>query len=340
MIGRRRWRHLRAGGLLALVCATVGCQLRTPRAWETAGPQADALEQLWWLFFGVTLVVYVLVLGTLGIAMLRRREPEIGPAARTSTRVATIIAIAAAVTVVCLLVLLTASTMAGGRVVAFHGDGAVTVAVQGKQWWWDVEYDHPTPSQRVRTANEIHIPVGRPVRLKLSSSDVIHSFWVPQLHGKKDLIPGYSTEFWLQADRPGTFEGQCAEFCGHQHAKMRLRVVAHQPEDFSRWLAAQRALPPMPRGGEAQRGAAVFRERGCAMCHTVRGTPAGSRVGPDLTHFASRSSLAAASYPNRRGYLAGWISDPHGLKPGVRMPATLMPAADLHALVAYLEGLQ
>lgn len=336
--GTRVW--VRHAGWLVLPFGAGGCQLRTPRAWDTAGPQADALEQLWWLFFGVTFIVYVLVLGTLGVAMLRRHDPEIGRAARTSTQVAAVIAVAAALTLVCLLVLLTASTMAGGRVTAFRGADAVTIAVQGKQWWWDVEYDHPVPSQRVRTANEIHIPVGRPVRLTLSSRDVIHSFWVPQLHGKKDLIPGYATEFWLQADRAGTFDGQCAEFCGHQHAKMRLRVVAHERDGFDRWLAGQRRLPPAPVGAEADRGAVVFQQRGCGLCHTVRGTPAGSRVGPDLTHVASRTSIAAASYPNRRGYLAGWISDPHALKPGVRMPATLLPPADLHALVAYLEGLR
>ncbi len=322
------------------VAASAGCAWRTPRAWDAAGPQADALEQLWWLFFGVTCAVYVLVLGTLGIAMLRRREPELGAAARTSTQVATVIAVAAALTLMTLLALLTASTLAGGRVAAFRGPDPITIAVRGHQWWWDVEYDHSVPSQRVRTANEIHVPVGRPIRLVLTSRDVIHSFWVPQLHGKKDLIPGYATEFWLQADRAGVFEGQCGEFCGHQHAKMTLAVIAHAPADFERWLASQRQSPAAPVDSEAARGQVVFQAKGCALCHAVRGTPAGGREGPDLSHLASRAHIAGASYPNRRGFLAGWISDPQGMKPGVRMPPTLMAAEDLHALVAYLEGLR
>ncbi len=331
------WRQ-RLGWLLA--ASSAGCALRTPRAWDTAGPQADALEQLWWLFFGVTCVVYVLVLLTLGVAMLRRREPEVGPAAGTSTRVAAVVAVAAAVTLMTLIGLLVASTMAGGRVVAFTAADPITIAVRGHQWWWDVEYDDPVPSQRVRTANEIHIPVGRAIRLKLTSTDVMHSFWVPQLHGKKDLIPGYATEFWLQADRAGVFEGQCAEFCGHQHARMALTVVAHPQAEFDAWVAAQRTAGSLPAEGEALRGQAVFQEKGCALCHAVRGTAAGGRLGPDLTHLASRERIAGATYPNRRGFLAAWISDPQHMKPGARMPPTLMTSDDMHALVAYLEGLR
>src|SRR5581483_5301132 len=162
--------------------------------------------------------------------------------------------------------------------------------------------------------------------IRLSSSDVIHSLWVPSLAGKKDLIPGHRTSLWLQADTPGVYRGQCAEFCGVQHAKMALLVIAEPPERYRTWLA--------------RRGLAVFLGSSCVLCHAIAGTPAASRMGPDLTHLASRRTLAAGSLPNRRGALAGWIADPQRIKPGSRMPPNPLGPGDLRALLAYLEGLR
>jgi cytochrome c oxidase subunit 2 len=196
------------------------------------------------------------------------------------------------------------------------------------------------PSLRVTTANEIHIPVGRPVRFNLFSNDVIHSLWIPNLQGKIDLVPGRLNELWLRADRPGVFRGQCAEFCGLQHAKMALVVVAESSDDFERWLAGNRAPAPAPVTPEQQRGKDVVERGPCAMCHNITGTLAGGRSAPDLTHVASRSTIGAGSVPNTRGYLAGWIADPQHIKPGNRMPSPGLRDEELQAVLAYLETLK
>ncbi len=174
----------------------------------------------------------------------------------------------------------------------------------------------------------------------LSSADVIHSFWPPSLSGKRDMIPGDEATAWFQADTPGVYRGQCAEFCGHQHAKMGFLVIAHPPAEFEAWLARQRDSSATPVDSTAARGQEVFLATQCVMCHTIRPTPAGSRVGPDLTHLASRRTLAAGTLPNDRSSLARWITDPQGVKPGSRMPATRLSQADLDALVTYLETLE
>ena len=190
------------------------------------------------------------------------------------------------------------------------------------------------------TANELHIPVGRPVVVKLQSPDVIHSLWVPNLAGKKDLIPGRTTALRLRADQPGIYRGQCAEFCGFQHAKMALLVIAEHPEEYERWAQSQRESARMPESDLAKRGQRVFLTAPCVMCHAIQGTPANGKTGPDLTHVASRRTLAAATVPNTRGYLAGWIVDPQHIKPGTNMPAITLAPDDLQALLAYLESLR
>jgi cytochrome c oxidase subunit II len=211
-----------------------------------------------------------------------------------------------------------------------------TVRVVGHKWWWEVRY----PQQGIVTANEIHIPVGQPVRLELTSADVIHSFWVPRLNGKRDLIPGLETEFWIHADEPGVYRGQCGEYCGTQHANMAFEVIALAPAEFAAWLAARpqprRQLPPQ----NESRGLQIFLRSGCSQCHTVQGTQATGNVGPDLTRFGSRQTIAAAMRPNTRDNLAAWISDPQVIKPGARMPRTDLTADDLETLLDYLEDLQ
>jgi cytochrome c oxidase subunit II len=178
------------------------------------------------------------------------------------------------------------------------------------------------------------------VQLVLTSADVIHSFWLPNLQGKKDLIPGKITTLWLQPNRVGEFRGQCAEFCGHQHAHMGLIATVEAPEDFARWQEAQRKPAAEPASDSERRGREVFLSSACVLCHAISGTPAGSHIGPPLTHFASQTALGAGAFPNTRGYLAGWILDPHALKPGVRMPQNPLPPDDLHALLDYLQSLK
>ena len=309
-------------------------------ALDPAGPQASRISDLWWLFFAVCTVVFLLVIGFLLYAVGRRRREGQLEEPQAERRRVTAVSVAVAVTIVIMFVFLITSIRTGNRLAAFTASDPLTISVIGHQWWWEVHYSGDTPSQNMTTANEIHIPVGRPVLLKLTSQDVIHSFWVPNLHGKRDLIPGHETTLWVQADRPGVFRGQCAEFCGHQHAHMAFVVVAEPPEQFSAWLDRQRQPASPPTDELRQQGQAVFVTGACALCHSVQGTDASAQVAPDLTHIASRQALAAGTVPNTRGYLAGWILDPQTVKPGAKMPSTSLTAEELHALLAYLEGLQ
>jgi cytochrome c oxidase subunit 2 len=213
---------------------------------------------------------------------------------------------------------------------------ALTLAVIGHQWWWEVRYLSDDPTQTFDTANEIHIPVGRPVLVRLTSADVIHSFWAPALTGKTDTIPGRTNLTWLQADKPGVYFGQCTEYCGVQHAHMALYVVAQEPAAFEAWRSAQ--LQPAATSS-ANRGEGVFQAH-CSACHTVRGTEAGGIAGPDLTHLMSRQTIASGLLPNNIAALSGWISNPQALKPGAKMPAANLSGADLGAVTAYLQTLK
>ena len=309
------------------------------------GVQAARIADLWWLMFWVCSGVFVLVMVAAGIAITRRPAPEesLLPGAMPAVsrlRRNRVVAGAVALTVLILFVLLFASVSTGRAVASLSAAKAPVIKVTGHQWWWEVEYQDPAPSRIVTTANEIHLPAGRPVLVQLSSQDVIHSFWVPSLHGKRDLIPGHDTEIWLQADRPGVYRGFCAEFCGHQHAHMGLLVIADPPDRFDAWYAAQlqpSALPATPR---QQQGRQLFESAPCAVCHAIQGTTANGRLGPDLTHLASRRTLAAATLPNTRGHLGGWIVDPQTIKPGSYMPANNLGAEELQAMLDYLESLK
>jgi len=217
---------------------------------------------------------------------------------------------------------------------------AATVEVIGHQWWWEVRYEGASPDQAVVTANEIHVPVGEPVRLELKSGDVIHSFWVPALAGKTDLIPGQTNTTWIEARHAGVFGGTCGEYCGKQHAHMQIRVIADPPGRFQQWLTAQRAPAAQPTDPSATDGLRVFMTSGCANCHTIRGTGAGGAMGPDLTHLGSRTTIAAGTLPNTKGNLMGWIVGAQAIKPGADMPSMPVPAKDLQTLAAYLETLK
>jgi cytochrome c oxidase subunit 2 len=240
-----------------------------------------------------------------------------------------------------LTALFVASLAAMGSTFPRPGDRAgLTVEVTGRQWWWEVRYLDSLSRPIVVSANEIHIPAGERVRVRLRAGDVIHSFWVPGLQGKTDMIPGRTNVTWLEADSPGVWRGQCAEFCGMQHAKMALVVVAEPPEEFRRWLARERLPAAEPADSALAAGRDAFLASGCVLCHTVRGTPALASVGPDLTHVASRRTLAAGELPNTTGNLYGWIAHPQALKPGSHMPAVEMTSAELHAIARYLGSLR
>jgi cytochrome c oxidase subunit 2 len=306
-------------------------------ALEPAGMQAEKIARLWDVFLVVSAVVYVVVLVFLIGAPVRRR-PGVMPLA-TSPRVRATVTAAVGLTVLTLFALLTASIFTG-RGLADVPDRAIQIAVTGHQWWWQIDYDDVDKSKRFTTANELTIPVGVPVTINLHSSDVIHSFWVPNLHGKRDLIPGKNLTFTIRADRPGVYRGQCAEFCGYQHANMALWVNAVPMAEYASWVAASRRPSKMPSTAEERKGQNIFMSSPCPLCHTIQGTPAGGKTGPELTHFASRRSIGAGTYPNNRGYLGGWILDAQHLKPGSQMPSIALDQGDLQPLIAYLESLR
>jgi cytochrome c oxidase subunit 2 len=203
-----------------------------------------------------------------------------------------------------------------------------------------VRYEDATPSRILTTANEIHIPAGEPVRLLLTSTDVIHSFWVPSLSGKLDLIPGHINVLDIKADKPGVYRGQCAEFCGAQHANMATFIIAEPRAKFDAWWNDQLHPAAAPTSDEAKAGETLFLKRPCVMCHRIGGTPAGGTVAPDLTHIASRETLAAGTLTMSRGNLAAWVADPQGIKPGSHMPVVELDGDELNAIVAYLEELK
>jgi cytochrome c oxidase subunit 2 len=307
-------------------------------ALDPAGIQAARIEWLWWLMFWVCTGVFAAVLLALGLAIRRGRSADASRPAEGTLTMA--VATASGVTIVILFGLLIASVATGRAIGSLGQPGALAIQITGYQWWWNVQYLHPQPSLRVTTANELHLPVGRPILFQIESGDVIHSFWVPNLHGKTDLIPGRQTSTWLQIDRPGVYRGQCGEFCGLQHAHMALVVIAEPADAFDKWLDAQRQPAPVPVNREETRGLNIVERGPCALCHTIRGTNAGGRTAPDLTHFASRSTIGAGTAPNTPGYLAGWIADPQHLKPGNRMPPTGLASEDLQAVVSYLRSLR
>jgi cytochrome c oxidase subunit 2 len=302
-----------------------------------AGIQAARVSHLWWVMFWICAVVWAAVAVAAMVAIARGRR---GSSTATDAQMARSVTVAGGLSVAALLGLLSQSIVTGRALDTLRSPDALRIQVTGNQWWWDVQYEHAVPSRRVTTANEIHIPVGRAIRFDLLSTDVIHSLWIPSLQGKIDLVPGRLNELWLRADEPGIYRGQCAEYCGLQHAKMALVVVAEPPDDFERWLTANRAPASPPTTPEQQRGRDIFERGPCAMCHTIAGTSAGGRSAPDLTHLGSRSTIGAGTLPNTKGYLAGWIADPQHIKPGNRMPPTGLNGEELQAVLAYLETLK
>lgn len=315
-------------------------------ALHAVGPQAAHIVDLWRVFLLVCTVVFAAVLAALVIALWRAprirtpEDPDLRPVHEAEPRLRRSVATATVAVVLGLLVLLAASVFTDRALARLSLKDAVNIEVTARQWWWSVKYVGGPVSETFETANEIHVPVGRPVLVQLRSSDVIHSLWIPSLAGKRDLIPGRTATLAFQADRPGVYRGQCAEFCGFQHAFMAFEVHAHPPEEYEAWRQAQLKPAAEPADPLAQHGKQLFQSVSCAMCHAVQGTIAQGRRAPDLTHLASRRTIAAGTLPNTPGNLAGWILDPHAHKPGVNMPANPMSAEDLAALVAYLGTLR
>ena len=299
-------------------------------AFDPHSPQARAVAHLWWWMFGVGGLVWLAVTAAMLIAVTRRGETTSARRPLTWFVGATGIVLASFL----------AYDFAVGRDLAKRSAPGLTIAITGHQWWWEVEYEDPTPSQRMMTANEIHVPTGQLIEIKLRAADVIHSFWAPNLNGKRDLIPGYVSSLWFRADTPGVYRGQCAEFCGLQHAKMAFFIVAQTPAAFATWRAANAAPNGSPTDSAAAHGQRVFLSAGCPLCHTIAGTDARGTIGPTLSHIATRSTIAAGALPNTRDNLMSWIVNPSAIKPGTHMPAIPLKPADLEAVVAYLETLK
>jgi len=311
-----------------------------------AGPQAAHIHTLWLVMLAVCALVFAAVLGALAIAMRRAprgdetSEPDTSMLGNDEAAPRRAVTFGVAASAALLITLVVTSIVIERALAQLPLRDALHIRLTGHQWWWEATYDDAKPANVFTTANELHIPVGRPIVLTLEAEDVIHSFWVPNLHGKKDLIPGRTATIAFRADAAGTFRGQCAEFCGYQHANMALMVIAEPPERYESWAAAARTSAPQPLEPLAQRGQQVFLQSTCAMCHTIVGTPANGRRAPDLTHVASRLRIGAGTLHNDPVTLSAWIADPQRIKPGVHMPAHALPSADLQALVAYLGTLK
>ena len=310
---------------------------------ETFGSRADPVSSLGWGLLALSCAVIVIIsLLVLVGALARRQRATAGVGALGVQRGPGglgWIYVGVALTVLALLVSLIWTIAVVAAVGSPRSHPALTLQVTGHQWWWEVAYQPDDPGKAFVTANEIHIPAGVPIEVRLAGADVIHSFWVPALTGKTDTIPGRTNITWLEADRPGVYRGQCTEYCGLQHAHMAFYVVAEPKAQFEAWAAGQRSVAETPQAPVAAEGAQVFLAH-CGACHSVRGTDAGGGVGPDLTHLMSRGTIAAGTLPNTPLTLTGWVANPQALKPGALMPPTYLSGPQLAALRAYLETLR
>jgi cytochrome c oxidase subunit 2 len=325
----------------ALSPTLAGCS-----GWQSAldvhGQSAIGLKHLIILIVVVCSIVWALVVIALILALARKRVPRELPTmlnAGTERRMTISVAAAVAATAV-IIAVFTVLSFFTTRALSVAGSDDLTIKVRGLQWWWGIEYFGSGPEQRFETANEIHIPVGRKVRLQLEGLDVIHSFWVPSLAGKQDLVPGRANELTIRAERAGVYRGQCAEFCGLQHAHMAFFVIAEEQGAFDEWARLQRQGAVAAADAEASAGQQAFMSKQCAACHTIRGTTANGTTGPDLTHVGGRRTIAAGLLETTRGSLAAWIADPQTLKPGNNMPMVPLSPEELRAVSAYLAALK
>jgi cytochrome c oxidase subunit 2 len=323
--------------LLPLAVSVAEPEVRTPSIFDPSSTPAHGVLELSYLVIGVCFAIFVLVTVLLTVVTIRFRrrkdDDDREPPQIYGSNQLELAWTVVPVIIVFILFFVTVRTILAIQVDT-RPSGWMPVSVVGHQWWWEFEY----PEQGFTTANELHVPVGRATFLSLRSADVIHSFWVPQLAGKTDVIPNRENGMWIQPEEPGLYVGQCAEYCGTQHANMLLRIYAHAPEDFERWARAEaRNAAVVP---AAAAGREVFLSTACINCHTVRGTVANGRFGPDLTHLMSRKTLGAGVAPNDAEHLRAWLESPDHLKPGALMPAMGLEAPALDALVTYLRTLE
>ena len=288
--------------------------------------------------FGGSAIGFAVIVGLLGLGWVRRTRPGLPGGGGDRAATAIVVVLGVAVPIVVLTILFVYSDIFVLRSVAAPRKAStqLTVKVIGRQWFWEVRY----PGTSAATANEIHIPVGARVNVVGTSDDVIHSFWVPQLNRKIDLIPGRTNRVLLQADRTGRFRGNCVEFCGLQHAHMGVLVFAEPPARFQAWLRNEAKPARTPTTALQRSGREIFDSQACSGCHTIRGTSARGTNGPDLTHLETRQTLAALAIPNRRADLERWIRDPQHVKPGSKMPGLELTKPELRDLMAYLESLR
>ncbi len=303
----------------------------TPRS-----PQALAISRLFVLNLVIAALIFLLVTGLIIYIAYRFRgrpgQPEPRQiAGNRRLEIAWTVAPALVLVVVFSLTLVAMRT-ADPPV----GQQKPDLVVVGHQWWWEVQY----PKSGAITANEIHIPTGKPLLVQLESADVVHNFWIPQLGPKRDMVPGKTNYIWMEADKPGAYGGACSEYCGVQHAWMRLLAIAQPQAEFDAWQQQQLRGAPAAAGGDVAQGAKLFQQMTCVNCHAISGTGAQARVAPDLTHVASRQTLAAGLLQNTPANLTSWLADPQALKPGSFMPNLQLSASDVRALVAYMETLK
>jgi len=331
--------------LLCPLLLGIGCQ-DVQSTFNTHGPAADRISHLSWLMTILFLVTIAIMWVLIAWASVRRKgtlEEHAPIDAGGGQGWIAVGGLAIPLAVLCFIFVLGLKLLASFPIHDPMNQHAIKpdIVVIGHQWWWEVHYVDGPIDEHFTTANEIHIPVNQPVMFELRSQDVIHSFWIPSLHGKVDLIPGHPNYVQIEASHPGNYTGECAVFCGEQHAHMRLLVVAQSAEDYQAWEQAQVKPAAPPQSPAAQAGEQLFLSGPCSMCHSVRGTPAGGHVAPDLTHLASRQFIASDSFPNNTAYLESWATHAQSLKPGCLMPdLTQFSGTQLQQLVAYLQQLK
>jgi cytochrome c oxidase subunit II len=322
---------------MAAAVGLTGCGTQSPLSPKS--PQSHDIATLWWWMLVVAGIVFLGAVGMLILGWIRRGKeglPFFGQSERAEMTLVVLFGIAIPAVVLIALFFVSNVYVLGKTDAPSPSTSQMTIDVTGHQWWWEVRY----PGTTAVTANEIHIPAQTQVTVVGSSADVIHSFWVPQLNRKIDLIPGRENRVGLYADSPGVYRGQCAEFCGLQHAHMSFYVVADPPDRFRGWLAKMAANARPAKGAAQTAGQTQFLSDQCASCHTIRGTAAQGRIGPDLTHLASRTTIAALTLPNTQQYLQQWIKDPQHFKPGNKMPGLNLTDADIASIVTYLRSLR
>jgi cytochrome c oxidase subunit II len=323
---------------LALAVVAAGCG-GTQSTLDPKSRASDEIATLWWWMLLIACVVFAGALGLIGVAWVRRRRPGLPLVEDSGGRdlgLVVLFGIVIPITVNVAVFIVANFFVLKQTEAPAATTTPMTIQVIGRQWFWEVRY----PGSRAITANEIHIPARTRVNVVATTGDVIHSFWVPQLNRKIDMIPGRRNRILLSSDKPGRYRGQCAEFCGLEHARMSMYVYVQKPADFQRWLRGVSAPARAPAAGLARAGATAFTRDQCASCHTIRGTAARGQVGPDLTHIGSRASIGALTLPNNAAALRDWLRDPQHSKPGNRMPDLGLSAADIRSLVAYLQGLK